>query len=695
MPANGTITSSLTADHTAAYATAFFNEGAAYKYSRVTKIRLQLGAEPSYALCEIPIASGGDEIAPTIAGIPGGPLDDIKGGAPAKVYCTLGSSQMLGLVGRVRKLVGEFDELRDDGLVEIADGRWFLKSLPLVGSFWASLDASNAATVAYREWRGHVNHKGQPNCLFRSTSVGMVPFFCTPNYGLSANAAPEVAATESTTAACLWDPKLLLRYIQYAMSSAAYTVASSNYLEYPYNSSSEILWEPSWATALDSADQEGGYFRASKERVLEGSNVLALCMEILNEVGGYSLWMGPQVNRASDGSESWVNKLQIVRTRYNGQGVTFNRAISGNANDVFADPKIITAGSLHQSFDDMRTTFTAAGHVVFIERRVDTTSSGGIGGLIPAWGTTEEANWLAKKNAGVARGSLSAEAAGIEDANRHEPNVFCAYRLDPGHDFQASTTEADKPRARVGRPILHHLLSSYVEDAAGATATDKIRFRRPVLFEYKSGSTWLVGEYSDGFSMDGDGTFYLPGLREQGRTYTLSGTHGSSTVAKKDLRATIAIPCDHRNRVSQAYPPDEADDDRRDPSLYRPWYGDAGEVYGKEIRLGGGANNDTNPSSYPVPKVASGTPVSASGTVRDDTEQLTAHVAAKAKELSRVDRCGTLIRPRVSFVELPGSSIRALKNGGTSEYPIRAVVQAVEFIVGEPEQRTVIELDNI
>lgn len=691
MPANGTITSSLTADHTAAYATAFFNEGAAYKYSRVTKIRLQLGAEPSYALCEIPIASGGDEIAPTIAGIPAGPLGYVKGGTPCKVVANLGSSQMLLMIGRVRNLTGDFDAERDEGLVEIVDDRWFLKALSLVGSFWADADGSGNASIAYREWRGHVNPKGQPNCCFRNVSgIGWVPMFCTPNFGLEANEAPADFRDPSKLGAkaCLWNPILLLRYIQFATSHDAYLLVSSNYPEYPYNNQG-IIWDTSWASAISESTSA---MRASKERILEATNVSALCREILNEVGGYDLYMSPAVAQAN-GAESWANKLQIVRTRYNGGGVTFNRATSGNAGDVLADPKIITEASLHESFADSYTTFTAAGHVVFIERRVDTTTSGGIGGLIQAWGSTEQTTWLTKLRAGSARGNLTAQEAGIQDANRHEPAVGCAFRLDPGYDFQDDTTEEGKPRARVGRPILPHLLSSFVEDAAGATATDKIRFRRPVLVEYKDGSNWLVADYLDGLTLDGDGTIWLPALRELGRTYSLSGSHGSESVTFRELRLTVAIPCDHRNRASTSYPADEADDDRRDETFYRPWYGDAGQVYGKEIRLGG-ADADTSPASYPIPKIAGGSVTSATSTLRDDAAKLTEHVTEKAKELGRVNRGGRLVMPRVSFVEMPGAAARALKNGDATEYPLRSIIRAVEFITGEPEQRTVIELDN-
>lgn len=691
MPANGTVSRSNTVDHTAAYATAFFNSGSAYTYSRVTKIRLQLGAEPSYALCEIPIATGGDETAPSIAGVTSGPFEQIKGGTPAKVICKLGSSSMLALAGRVRNLTGEFAEEKDEGLVEIVDDRWFLKSLQMIGSFWADIDGSGNPSISYREWRGHVNPRGQPNCLFRNVSgIGLVPMFCTPSFGLGANEEPEDPNAGSTVKACLWTPDLLLRYIQFAMSSSAYALVSSNFVEYPYNNQS-VVWDPGWASILTT---DSGTMRASRERVLEATNVLALCRDILSEVGGYDLWMGPQVLKASNGSESWVNGLQIVRTRYRSDGITLNRPTSGYASDVLPDAKIITAASLHESYGDMHTTFTVAGHVVFIERRVDTTTSGGIGGWLPAWGTSEEAGWLAKLNAGVARGSLSAQQAGLEDANRHYPSVFCAYRLDPASNFQANTTEDGKPRARVGRPISPTLLSSYVESSSGTSATDKIRFRRPVLVEYKSGSSWLCADYNDGLSMDGDGTVYFPGLRERGLTYTLSGSPGSYTVAKKDIRLTVAIPCDHRNRYTTSYPDDENDDDRRDETLYRPWYGDAEMVYGKEIRLGG-SDSDTSAASYPVPKIAGGTPSSATANLRDDSTKLEEHARLKARDLSRVQRGGTLIRPRVTFVEIPGTQIKSLKNTDNTEYTLNAVVQSVEFLVGEPEQETRIELDNI
>lgn len=704
MSANGTITSSTSIDTTAAYAYAVFNEGATYKYSRVTKLRLQLGAQPSYALCEIPVATGGDETAPSIAGVDG-PLTTIKGGTRAKICINVSNTQLVRMIGCVRNLSGEYAANRDDGLIEIVDDRWLLRGLPLIGSWWATLTGS-AKTYSFREWRWHINPKGAANCMLRSVPgwPNLVPMLCEPNQGLGVDDDPADLrdSTVATDKAGMWTHTLLAEAIRFATSATAAALTGIS----PFPNWGElgdagypIIWQPGFAAALE-ADAASDN-QICKERVLEASNVIDLLAEICREAGPYELYMGPHVTLDDEGAETWTSELQIVRAAYNGGGITYNRPNSGDAASVMTSPKIVTSASLHESFNDSYTRFLGRGHVIFIERRVDTTSSGGIGGLIPAWSTTDQTAWLALVKAGVARGSISAAAAGIEDANRQYPNVLCSYRVDPTHDFQASTTESGKSIANTARMVLPHLLSSYLESSTGSTNTkDKYRFRRPVLVEYLVGSEWLLADYNDGLTMDGAGVMSFPVLRESGRTYSLSGSHGSETLTVRDLRMSLAIASDHRlgaqligqnlNDVT-----DGEDRERLDAGLIRTYYADFSDRYGKELRLGGGATDNTNPASFPLPQAIPGSTPASNATLRDDSDKLSEALNARARKFNRVQRGGTLIRAVVTGVEEPGRPVKAIRNGDNTTYPIKAIIKAVEFVTGEPDQRTIIELDNI
>lgn len=712
MPANGTVTRSGSADHYAAYAYAYFGEGTYYKYSRVTKIRSQLGVEPSYSLCEIPVATGTDETAPTIAGVTSSPLASIKGGMRAKIVIGTSTTQLVRMVGSVRNASGEFGEERDDGLVEIVDDRWLLRALPLVGSFWATITGS-AETYAFRDWRWHINPKGQPNCMLREVSgwPNLVPMLCAPGQGLGIDDDPADIRDSSAarSKACLWTHTALAEAIRFATSYKASTIVSD--MRYPNwgalgTAGYPIIWEPGFSAALE-ADATSDN-QICKERVLEATNVIHLLDEICQEAGPYRLYMGPHVHLDADGAEVWSSELQIVRSSYNGGGLTYNRPTSGYASDVLSDPKEVTSGSLHESYGDTYTRFMGAGALNFIERRVDTKTSGGISGLIAAWSSADQAAWLNLVKAGVARGSLSAQAAGIEDANRAYPHVFCAYRIDPTYDFQDGTSESGKSIANAARPILPTLLSSYLESSTGSANTkDKYHFRRPVLVEYNDGTDWLCAIYNDGFSLDGAGVMYFSGLREGGQTYVLAGSHGSETVTAYDLRMSVAIGSDHRLRAQldgQALTDlaDADDRDRVDQNLLRTYYADFEDRYAKEIRVGGGATSNTNAASFPVaPQVASGSPGTAkdglgtNGYLRDDSDKLTEALRGRARKYNRVQRGGTLIRQRVTGVEEPGRPIKSIKNTDGTEYPIKAIIQSVEFITGEPEQLTRIELDNI
>lgn len=671
MPASGFVTRTNTTDLTAVYAYAEFGEGAAWKFSNVRRVHLTTGIEPGYALCGIPIASGADEEAPTVAGIPGGPMGQIKIGTRARVVANVGNTQLTVLTGSVRQIEGEFGPENDECSVEIVDDRWLLKSLPVVGQWFAD---DSATGYAYREWRAHVEPNGQPNCVFRTVSgwPGLVPMFCTPNYGLTVDGEIPGANQASQTQACHWTPILLLEYLRFATSATAAGLASSSFDGfYPHVHPNWLCtWPNGWASAIES-DATANY-RNSKERVLESQNVLSLIQEILDEVGGYSVGLGPQVSQNADKSVSFESKLQVVRTRYNGTGLTLR---SPSAVGEIGTPKVYTEGSLREAGHNLFTVVSVAGRPVFIERRVATTSGAG---LQKAWGSSDQTAWLNIVKA------ASTQDEGIEAANRKYPHVFNAYRLHPTFDFQSGTSEDGKPRAQVARPVLPTLLSTFLETDAAASAAEKIRFRRPVLVEYDDGGGYAVGEYNDGFTLDGDGTLSFSGLRELRRTFTISGTHGSQTVTANELRMTLAIPCDHRSRETRILPPNEGDADRVEANLIRYYFGDAGQVYGKEIR---------HSSSYPVPESAGGTAPGAA-TLLDDTEKLTDHTVLKSRELMRLDRGGTFVTPYMSFTQQPGQSIAWIAMAGNANYPVRGVVLSVTFEMDEPNERTIVEVGN-
>lgn len=684
VPANGVVAGNPTADHTATRALALFNTGETYKYSNVDEVRLTLGATPSTAICHIPIASGGDETAPTIAGITGGPLDDIKVGTPVKVLGSYGSgSATVGCVllcGRVTQVSGEFGELTDDAVIEVADDRWLLRSLPVIGAWTAGYQADY--TVSFREWRATVNPGGAPNCIWRTLGGRLRPVFCESYYGMVVDGTPANPGERSQDRACFWTPVTLIEYLMWTVSEAAKDV--SGLTGYPWNSWG-IIMDGSLSSALEA--EPNNNYKHAKERTLESSNFLDLLDDVARECGDFTIMLGPQVNESEAGSEDWVNKLFVVRDGYNGGGVTLNAPASGNAGEALATPKIVTEGGISESGHNYYTDFSIAGRLVLIERRVDTTLVDGITGLIPAWSTAEQDGWLDMVQSGAT------QEEGVRNANRKYPAVFLAYRLDPLFDYQADTTESAKPRARVARPVLPHLLTSYIEGGTNTRNSDRLRFRRPVLLEYANENLdeWLPADYSDGFSMDSTGALYFPGLRELGRTFALSGSHGSQTVAPWHLRMTLAIPCDHRSRVTKSVPKDDAGQDRVDPELVRYFNGDARESYGTEIRKGG-ADADTSGASYPQPASAGGTPSAADTVLRTDENELSAAVGMKMKELGRLTRGGTLIMPRTCFAMQPGLAVKQLSRGTDSVYPIRSIVTRVIHHMGEPVNRTVLEL---
>jgi hypothetical protein len=315
-------------------------------------------------------------------------------------------------------------------------------------------------------------------------------------------------------------------------------------------------------------------------------------------------------------------------------------------------------------------------------------------------------------------------------------DVFEAYRLDENFDPQIGTTEAGMPLAKMSRPIMPSLVTSYLSGSSPDATSFRscLAAKRPIVIEYWSETLlrWVFADAQDGLTIDADGTFHLPGLRELGRTYrrinptfasgddsTISdGCGGKLTeyltagLVARNIRLTVAIPLDHK--LCQAYKlgcdPTQGvttlknkvdDSDRIDPTLSRLYYADTGSLYRKDI-IAPGNGTVAAPGSWSIPQgipqldengeevdsAVADTP----GTVQDDSVYISNHVVRKARDLGRLDRGGYLIIPHITPVFHVGDQIERLENiGGGGDYPINGCVQEIHYMFKtKPHQRTVL-----
>ena len=734
MPANAAVADVNWTDSVAALMKPFFQNESGELFSgyrwQVTNLKMKTGAEMSTATCRIPLKGNAlDEVAPTIACMPLSLAFKIGQRMCVKGYINPNGdeSETILFVGNITKIV--HDVAQDELVIECVCDKWLLEAIQIIGSWWIN---PTDGTGRYRQgWAAHFNPRGYPNCTFCSieiqspsgngTTSVYLPVFCAPNWGLAeGETVPGIDSTavQSGLKATYWTLDLILIYLfgvisQGLMNNATYGSSSFKWL--PTFPADKILWTASYASVISSSDLQAGSTakqansartnqqRKGREMVLEGMTVLAALTEVLKSAGPYELFMAPLDQKKS--------MLSVVRTRYGGQGITIERPASGTAADAFGkSPTVVTEG---QYIEDGRSAYTravGAGNLVFIETRVasNTTNTGTLKTAWPASLKTDaETEIKALLNAGTYAKSAAGALQALEERILTQPKyskLLAAWRVSETFDFQSGTSESSKPRCEFGRPILQHLLSSFLEDyAANPNTYQRLNARAPVQVEFSSTgvSNWIVQNLGDGLHVDSDGTIWLTGLRTARRTLggnitvsPTSGTVTTVTIPVMAVRMTVAIPCDHRLIASiklasdatsgvSVLPDSENDVDRFEKGLSRLYYADSQDLHTKEIRS----------SAYPVPESAGGT-IKTNDPLRDDSTYLQAQVIRRLLEVGRIQRSGRLIMPHIHMAITVGTAIEKLNNSGLqdSTFPIRGVVVGLEYSSDEDSQSLALEV---
>jgi len=663
-------------------------------YWSCNEVRLKAGRAPSYAIAHIPLKST-DETSPQIAGVRGGPLDGIKSGTPAAVYDVFTGNENLVMTGVVMNVRQDLKE--DAASVVIMDHRVLLAGLKMAGQF----HISGTSGVSYRQGlRCLMNEDGMPNCSGYEDGSGLlIPVFCPINYGLTAIAEPGELQVGK---ASYWTPSLALQYIRWFSTSltaqSLRTDSTNANGDYPFaflsGADSSIVWPPTYhevTTGLN--DVSASSVRKAREIDLEGRSVLDAISECAEMAGKFALHIRPTAD--------YKGTIEIVPTRYSGGGDSIARATAGNANPVLNNC-VFAAGTIEEDATDLFTMVAVTGERVFIERRFDTVS----GSLSWAYTAADLSSWKTLQNGATPLTRLTR----FEEANATYNKVFAALRVTTTNDYQAGTSEEGLPLANIGKPPLPSLLSSFLEGVENsATLMDRMNTPYAIRFEYSedSGATWKMAEEQDGLSINPqDGTIWITGLRSIGRTFKSSGTtlneklSAVSSATPVDIRATLAMPTDHRLTAARKLTTDptinvlpstdtQDDNDRIEPGFSRLYYIDADRLYAKHIRY----------DAYPVPQSAGGSVQSAP--IRDDSsvahDYIGAHAQRKISELGRLKKTARIIYPLLYSLWRPGMAIKELLNIGaagtvTSTVPVRAVCNEIVFKCGKMQNETALHL---
>lgn len=633
---------------------------------QVQELHLKFGRKPSYAIVYIPLAAVSDETAPTVAAVASSPINGIKHGDFCKVV-----GQFTGLTGNLFSgsvMNISYNIRPDTACIMIQDHRWLLEGLWVVGQF--HIDGTTSEKFLDGE-RCHMNPGGEPNCT--KGSAGQ-PVFCPRNWGLAVGEA--VPETLTSGKATYWTVTLALAYMQWVFANSA---AASGLSAFPWFSQipSCINWEAGYISGV--VDSNAGE-RKSREMDWDGQRLLDVLSDLAEMAGHYALYMKP--------TSDFQQTLMIVKTQYDSSGpatAITTRATGGDASVTFSQPVAIE-GSVEEDATELYTKVVVAGDLVYIERRLE---EYGALGLIPAWSAQDFTDWKALINAGISTASPAITAKtrkAFDAACLKYPRVLQTWRIDPAFNFQASTSQSGFPLSnRSDRIPLPHLLTSYTEDPNPTTASGKTFVKVDIKLEIKNGSDYIFFQDPEGLRMDLDGTIWAPGLIFPSglNSTTNSSWEGTistpNSITARTIRATFAIPCDHRLTSAVKINSDptlsmqnvvQTDDSEKISShLSRMFYADAAELHKLLIRQ----------DAYPLPETLNGT--AKSDTLRDDSDLIEAHAKRRLADLGRVRRTGRLLYPHIYPVAEPGHMVMELKGVGGSggSFPLRACCTEVVF----------------
>lgn len=666
--------------------------------------------------------------------------------------------------GRVTGMDGNLDDgsAGDRLIVEVADPRYDLEGCVVMGSWWATSSgpAYRQTYPATFNHRGLPNGLWCKVLGFGNVKLFCPPNFGL-NDGQQP---PDPSNKGNTTKATFFTVVDMCTYFQFTQSAVAFGLVSSVFPFYSFFNTDVIGWAPDWCsiitgdvdaltTGAGNTAQAASALRPASEICCEGMPILAAVQAALALAGPFALYVFPT------GGDSTGSTITVVRTRLsNGvKGETLPRPMNGNAADVLSDLRAVTGGNIRESSKNTYTKAAAGGNTVFIERRLYSnidSADGSSTGLTWGWDATVAANFAADlativNNTGgtavccarnsdgtvsanvltgsqefkTTSGQPTSEAVVRQAAEKYLFNqpyyqrLFASWLIDPAFDYQAGTSESGMPRAPMSRPMLPHLLTSMLQGATaqqGATPTyAQLQAFGQVLFEYNpygqqaqitNEDYWNMTPKADDFQINADGTFWLRALRDQNLTWYVSPVGYAPaivlTIKPAAIRATFAIPCDHRveggykiacdateNLAVTPTAANASDAGRIDKTLSRLHYVDARRLYQKWLRK----------NSYPQPRKAGGsqypdapTGLGAGGmgpanALRDDSDYLYTSVRRKLEDVGRVGKGGSLKIPHLNFANEPGQAVTALANSDGTLWPVGAVKKEVHFSAGRDE----------
>lgn len=651
--------------------------GVEYARSHAAMVRKHAGVNPGYAVVEIPLSGTDenepDEHAPTIAGVSGGPWTSILGNSPCQITGD-GNGFFYGKVAQRNA-----DLTTDTMSVVVEDGRRDLAKFTAHGSVWASKKVFD--DVEYRESVPAIfNVRGEPNCFGVDAGGGgtFFPVFVHPRWGLGDGEEPPTELGAGGDKAMYWTPSLILQYLR-----AFFYSANLGPFKWIQGLPDWITWPDNLHEQIELENQDPR--RKPEPYSIENKNLAQVLSDIFRSAGPFDLDM----THFPGG-----NEITAVRTRNeDGGGMTLIRLGAGDTADDLGQEGVVISGSVQEDFRSTFTRVSVDGDNKCFERRVamealdldDNIAENGTG-LIQGW---SESRRLAAEQRYVEKLDDGATKARAFETMRSEfPEVGAAFLIDPELEFQAgSGSFSNEPFAKITRPILPELLTSFLDQDANTSLVQRLNYRRPIAIEtWKAGRPTEVSTSSGKWvrtrfrieRIDDDGTIWIPSMADQKESLRIDDVDNVVTLRAVPLRMTVAIPGD--TNLYAAY---KSSIDTSDTPAF------PGAELNGDLALLDAANSNAHmhiaaqgryrfeerlPGSYPIPESAGGTEAP-SAVLVSDTAAIEDHARRSLVEHGRVNRGGRFVLRGLEFSHTPGLPVGDLSNG----FPINAIIEAVEW----------------
>jgi hypothetical protein len=689
------------------------------KTMRVSEVYIPVGPQPGHAIIEIRKTANSRK-ANTVAF--NTPWESFQIGQRVIISRVTNTGTLKSFwVGSIVEIT--VDVGKDSVTLTAFDDRWLLQDIRIIGRF--VVVPSTGALQWQQGWPAEFNQGGQPNMLLSKTKVGGVPvpgFAPHPMYGLAPDEqSPSNPADNSSGAiageskACYWTLDWIFRYLNYACGPWTGSGTDTRFTGHkaPKTCPASVQWTPGIAAWLDQEttgrfDDGRGQGRAQatsatrKGRTIsaDGYALLDFMEMLLATGGGYTIGWWMEGTQGNDGKKSGKSILSITRAVGRGgyTGSTIHVLRGGSIDGLATKTMYFTAGNYTEDGRELTTRALGLGSLAKVERRVDTYVTLG---LKKRWTDAELSAFIAKGN------SLSIGTAdGMRSLFSEFPTMFAQWKLDESYAFHTGTSESALSKANVVRPIMPYLLSWI-----GAVAHDYVAQKYQIRLELSlDGSEWATTTDLTGLEIFDDGTILIPTLREFPLAQMRGSWHwtgdpyawGAGTIAANEIRATVAIPFDHRIAAvcklinSQL---SEFDDTHRSPDLNRISTDlDRQDV----LDLRGMYELWLRKDSYPVPESQGASMAedlaSRAYALRNDTDMLRSHVRRHMITAGRLKRSGWFSKRgcfSTAHLELGKefSFITSiLQNGATKTVPIAAVSTALQFLCGRGYTETRLHL---